>query len=46
MLLVFAGAHRMGSTYQSLIVRHAMTQLAIRYRATDSPEASPSQCGH
>lgn len=27
----------MGSTYQSLIVRHAMKQLGIRYRITDNP---------
>jgi len=36
MLLVFAGGHRMGSTYQSLIVRHAIMQRGVRYRATDS----------
>ena len=34
-LLLFAGGHRMGSTYQSLIVRNALRQLSIPVRLTD-----------
>lgn len=38
MLLIFAGGHRMGSTYQSLIGRHAMAQLGIHCRMPANPE--------
>lgn len=36
MLLIFAGGHRMGSTYQSLIGLNALTQLGIPFRRTDN----------
>ncbi|MCH9809067.1 MAG: sulfotransferase domain-containing protein [Alphaproteobacteria bacterium] len=36
MLLFFAGGHRMGSTFQGLIVLHALKQLGIKYRQPDN----------
>ncbi|MDX2257486.1 MAG: sulfotransferase domain-containing protein [Hyphomicrobiaceae bacterium] len=36
MLLLFAGGHRMGSTYQTLIVRHALRQKRVPVRQTDN----------
>ena len=40
MLLLFAGGHRMGSTYQYLIGRNALRQLDLRFRQTDNPALS------
>ncbi len=37
MLLLFAGGHRMGSTYQCLIGLNALKQLGLPIRLTDNP---------
>ncbi len=37
MLLLFAGGHRMGSTFQGLIGLHALKQLGIKFRQADNP---------
>jgi sulfotransferase family protein len=39
-LLLFAGGHRMGSTYQYLIVRNALRQLSIPFQAPDQAALS------
>ncbi len=37
MLFLFAGGHRMGSTFQALTFRHALRQLKVDIRTTDNP---------
>ena len=40
MLMLFAGGHRMGSTYQYLIGRNALKQLGVRFEPTDNSALS------